>query len=533
MPHDDSTEQPVGEASSTVDDRTAYQDILLAVGDQNSDPNFYAQGGAATAADYQNLVNVVFERTQPGSPERQAAITGLSNVGFFAPTDNLDFWVNATPEQVAGETAGLATAVSRLSPTTPSPFTPAPEPPPGTRRVGPPEGSSVIPDDTRLVRITDPAGSDLDELFVLIGSAFGIELAFEIGDQDRLDHLFGGVGSFANVETVNQAQFDNSGAITVGDVDEVLGSTGSIQAQLERDMRAAGQENPPTWLVEDHTAMAAWITTVNEGFSMERTWTEVSKTDAFKARFQGLDTVLDQLGTNSLVTGIAEFVGRENEIRQAILARRGPGADVSPGYVSCLFGGGWQRVEVEELLILEQRVKADPGMLDNINDILRFQQLPELSADDFITFLQEGQRQGADPNFTPGALFEGINDALRFQALIEQDIVISEEFATSLGEGVSEDIASADQFSERARIAAIEIMRNTNDIERNALGIERDDIIAAAFGEESPSGKSVSEINELLERLGRDRARRATGLGNVGSFVDVLGRLRVQGSSNL
>lgn len=496
---------------------------------------FYEPGGDATAADFQNLIDVVFERTEPGSSERQAAIAGLSEVGFFAPTDNLDFWINATDEQVAAESAGLTVAVNRLVPEEQGGTQlPIPDPaPPGTERIGPPGASSVIPEGARLVRITDPTGTDLDELFILIGSAFGVDIAFEIGSRDRLNELFGGPDAFDDVQTLTQNQFDASGAITVGDVDEALGATGSIQAQFERDLRSAGLENPPQWLAQDQEAMTRWLVGVNEGFSAERLWVEISDTEAFKGRFGGLNTLFDQLGTNQFVTAIAEYTNRESQIRQSILARRGPGGDTSIDYVSGLIGAGWRPAEIDELLILEQQLSDNPEALDNMNQILAFQDLPELSADDFITFLQEGQRSALDPNFVPGDLFEGINDALRFQALLEEGIEIDLEFAAELGEGVSEGILSPSAFSERARLAAIEIARNTTELERQTLGIERDDIVAFFFGEESPSGKPTSEIGELLERLGRDRARRATGLPNVPSFIDALGRLRVQGLSNL
>ena len=518
---------------------SGFEAILNAVeggaANRTSDPAFYEPGGGATAADFQNLVNVVFERTQPGSLERQIAINGLSEVGFFVPTDNLNFWINATPEQVAAESAGLGVAVDRLvSEEQGGTQLPLPEPsPPGTERVGPPEASSVIPEGARLVRITDPAGSDLDELFILIGSAFGVDIAFEIGSRERLDELFGGPDSFDDVTTLTQSAFDNSGAITVGDVDEAIGATGSIQAQMERNLRAAGLENPPQWLAQDQQAMARWMVGVNEGFSAERLWSDISDTDAFKGRFAGLDTIFTQLGTNQFVTAIAEFTNREGAIRSSINQRRGPGADTSIEYVSSLIASGWQPAEIDELLVLERQLRDSPEALDNMNQILAFQELPELTPDDFISFLQDGQRLAVDPAFIPGDLFEGINDALRFQALIEEGLQIDLEFATELGEGTSDEIRSPAQFSERARLAAIEIARNTTEIERETLGISREAIIAAAFGEESPTGESVSEINELLERLGRDRAKRATGLPGAASFVDALGRLRVQGSSNL
>ena len=505
-----------------------WQQILDAVGDTTSDAALYADGSLGRG-DFQNLIDVVFERTEPGSPERTRAIQGLGQVGFFNAGDDLDFWVNATPEEIAGESAGITEAVARISPGGTPGATVSITTPEGTKSIG----GQNVPASSRLIRITDPAGSDFAELFVLVGSAFGVELAYEIGDAAELDRVFGGVGAFGDVSTLTQAQFDASGAITVGSVDEVIGSTGSVQAQIERDMRAAGWENPPAWLMDDQRAMAIWITSVNEGFSAERTWNELEGTDAFKGRFGGLDVVMGQLGTNSLVQTIAEYTRREQAIRQSVLSRRGPGADTSVEYISGLIGAGWQPAEVDELLLLERQLKADPEALDNINDILRFQALPELTAGDFISFLQDGQRLTADANFTPGELFEGINDALRFQALLEQGLDISQQFATDLGTGDSLDIQSPEAFSAQAQMAAIEVARNMNDIERGKLGIERDDIIAALFNEEAPSGKSTSEVSLLLEKLGRERAAAATGLPSTASFIDALGRLRVQGSSNL
>ena len=504
------------------------------------DPTYYSEG-RAQPGEYAHALRVAWGAMAGADQSvKDKFWVDLVDQGFIEgdPTFYSDPDTIAQPAEfenafVVADQAAIG-AGGTPSPSAPGlPPGPRPPTPPGTEERGTPTASSVIPEDARLVRITNPAGSDLDEIFVLIGSAFGVDLAFEIGSRDRLNELFGGPDAFDDVQTLTQANFDASGAITVGDVDEVLGATGSIQAQMERDLRSAGLENPPQWLAQDHEAMTRWVVGVNEGFSAERLWVEVSDTNAFKERFSGLDTIFDQEGTNQFTTAIAEFTRREGLIRQSINTRRGPGADTSIDYVSGLIGGGWQPAEIDELLILERQLRDSPEALDNMNQILAFQELPELTPDDFISFLQDGQRLAVDPAFIPGDLFEGINDALRFQALIEEGLQIDLEFATELGEGVSDTIASPTQFSERARLAAIEIARNTTELDRQTLGISRDDIIAAAFGEESPSGKSVSEISELLERLGRDRAKRATGLPGAASFVDALGRLRVQGSSNL
>jgi hypothetical protein len=246
-----------------------------------------------------------------------------------------------------------------------------------------------------------------------------------------------------------------------------------------------------------------------------------------------LDTVMSQLGTTSFVAGIGEFVGRETAIRQSILANRGPGADTSPEYVSSLIGAGWQPTEVSELLSLEKRVKDNPEAMDNINSILAFQGLGELSPDDFVSFLQEQDAALIDPSIQPSELFEGINDALRFQALVDEGLNISPEFATELGEGTSDDIGTVSRYSAQAQMAAMEVARNADDLTLQRYDLSRDDVIAVQFNEESPSGKSVSDINDIMSRLGRERSKAATGFASSSSYVDALGRLRVQGLSNL
>ena len=171
--------------------------------------------------------------------------------------------------------------------------------------------------------------------------------------------------------------------------------------------------------------------------------------------------------------------------------------------------------------------------MDNINQILTFQGLDPLGADDFISFLQDQDAMTIDPSHAPGQVFEAVNDALRFQALIDQGITISNEFATSLGEGTSETIVNAGTYSEQARIAAIESARNADELTLHKYDLTRDDIIAATFGEVSPSGRSTSEVNELLMKMGRERSKAATGFQSAASYTDALGRLRVQGLSNL
>ena len=115
-------------------------------------------------------------------------------------------------------------------------------------------------------------------------------------------------GISTNLETLSQGQFDNLGSLQAGTIDEIIGSTESLQAQFERDMRALGLESPPPWLANDTEAMVTFITGINEGWSNERIWNSLSSTDAFQVRFAGLDVVMDQLGSTQISAGVAEYV---------------------------------------------------------------------------------------------------------------------------------------------------------------------------------------------------------------------------------
>jgi len=388
-------------------------------------------------------------------------------------------------------------------------------------------GGRQIPAGMRLIRITDPSGTDAGELFLLVGDVFGVNLAYEIGDRAALDEQFGGITNFESFETFTQAQFDESDTLLVGTTDE-LGPE-SLQAQFERDIRSLGLESPPAWLIADREAMTVFVTAVNEGWSTERTNNALSGTQAFKDRFIGLDVVMNQLGTSSITEGIAEFTRREDQIRQSLLASRGPSTDVSQETVTSLIASGWQPAEIEELLGLEKRVRDNPAAMDNINQILVFQGFDPLDPDDFVQFLQDQDALSLDPSFTPSDIFESINDALRFQALLTEGIEVDLGFATELGTGVSEGIASIDQFSRQAQLAAGFIAANQAELNFEKLGLSREDIIAAQFGEVPEGGRPVSEVNQILEQFARERSKAAQGFSGGQSFIDASGRLRTQG----
>jgi len=174
-------------------------------------------------------------------------------------------------------------------------------------------------------------------------------------------------------------------------------------------------------------------------------------------------------------------------------------------------------------------VKENPAALDNINQILNFQGIDSLNPDDFVSFLQDQDALSLDPSHTPSDIFEGVNDALRFQALLTEGIEVDLGFASALGTGTSEAIASEGQFSRQAQLAAGFIASNQAELNFEKLGLTREDIIAASFNEAPEGGRPVSEVNSILEQFARERSKAAQGFSGGQSFIDASGRLRVQG----
>ncbi len=80
---------------------------LLEGGQRTSNVQFYlpnqGSGTTAEAGEWGNVIEQLFDRTTTGSPERIQAVEMLADVGFWAPGDKLDFWINGDlkPEDIA------------------------------------------------------------------------------------------------------------------------------------------------------------------------------------------------------------------------------------------------------------------------------------------------------------------------------------------------------------------------------------------------------------------------------------------------
>ena len=70
-----------------LDDPDSVRGYYLPQSGEGIDGNF-AQPG-----EWANVINKLFERTEPDSAERQQAVNLLDQAGFWAPTDDLDWWI--------------------------------------------------------------------------------------------------------------------------------------------------------------------------------------------------------------------------------------------------------------------------------------------------------------------------------------------------------------------------------------------------------------------------------------------------------
>lgn len=494
---------------------------LVSAGYITGDPAYYS-GGKAQAGEFSHAFRTAWAAIQASGndADKTRFWKDLVDQGYIEGDPNYYAKGQAQPEEFenafnVAEEAALTGAAEGAAPA----FT---TPPPGLGDELTSIGGVVLPTGSRLVSIRNPKGSDVDELFFVVGDVFGIQEAYEVGDRAAVERMFGGVGAFDSFQVINQGTFDQD-YVLAGPIDEIANSTESLQSQRERDMRALGVEGLPAWVLEDQQALNTWALSVREGWSSAKLYNQLSSTTAFRERFTGLDAFMQREGLSNFQTGVSRYLQEEQGFRSALLGSRGPNTNVGNDYIGGLIGGGWSVDQAQELLDAERDLRDNPEALANINEILQFQGRDPLSADDFLDVIVDGRRAATDPDYRPGDLFEAINEGLAVNALFQQGLDISPQLAMDLTDEAG-GIVEPGAFSEMAQAAALNIMRNSREIDLQRMGLGEDDVIQAAFGR----GASA-EVQDILERFGRERTVAARGYTGASSFFDQFGRLRVQG----
>lgn len=384
-------------------------------------------------------------------------------------------------------------------------------------------GDATIPAGGRIIEVMDPSGADADSLYRVVYTFNGVEYSYEIGDETRFNELFGrdGVKKFTSYTRMDQAEWDESGILVVGNIDEKLGATESEASLIERELSALGYEGTPSWWDDEVTTL--YIQGIGAGWSSEAIALAISETDAFGRRFPGLDAFMAGRGITDIVAASGAYILEEDTLRATLRRYRGPDADVSQEYLGDLLATGWTAEQIQPIVAAERDLRLSEEGVDNLNEILAYHGMDLVDEDGFIDVMTGN---------APVDVYEAINDALRRQALEEAGVDIDVEFAAQLGDGTSTDVLDITTFTAAAQATAASLARNANALDLERFGLQREDIIAAMFNEESPTGKTAGEITDILGKLQREAQYSAGGYAGGVSFLDAQGRLRIQGYAN-
>lgn len=387
---------------------------------------------------------------------------------------------------------------------------------------------TTLPNGGRLIQIRAPEGSDELFLWYVVYDWRGIDLAYEIGGPQAFRDLFGtwdinSVGM--NVTRMSQIEFDDLDIVLTGSVDTIVGSDESIGSRVEREVRALGLEDLPSWLAESPDALALVAEATAQEWSSGRLWKELSTTGSFQGRFGGaLDLYLQEGVT--IADAVDQLVADEDAMREA-LRPWAAGTDAgSIEYLHGLLNEGWTPGFVAQVLEVAENFMRDPESLATANFILEASGLEAL---DDIGFINALAGQG------PQDTIEALNTATAARALDDAGIDLADEDLDLIMELVdnSDRLLTADAWRSLAQELSLNLIRFNTEIDQSKLGVEREDLVAAAFGRESPTGRSSGEVLSMLARFERDRRVAGAGIAPSTGFLDQDGRLRIQGLSGL
>lgn len=498
----------------------------------------YTTPGRLGLGDYQHVLRVAFTNLQYASDPtaRRQLVEKLKAAGGLLPGDDVGYWADParTPAEIEHLIAEAAPRLAAIPPTATTDVSAPPGPQPGivdpnkgVTDVAPVQvGATKIPQGGRVVIVNNPEGSDESQLYHIVYAWRGNEFAFEVGGQARFNELFGGITAFAQVNTVSQAAFDQTGFVKAGLIDSEIGATESFGSKLEREVRELGLEDLPSWLGNSPDALSIVAIATAEEWSSGRLWEKLATTQAFQGRF---GTAWSRYFTEgrSIAEAVNALVADENQLRAAIQPwlTTASNADTTV-YLQQLLNQGWTGGAVAQVLEQAEVLRRKPESLLLANTILSRSGLATLDEVGFINALN-----GVGPQDT----IEALNTATAARALDEAGIDLDDETINLVMELVdtSDRLLTADRWSQLAQELSFNLIRFNTELDQGKLGALEPDLIAAAFGRESPSGKSSGEVINLLARFERDRRVASQGTPGSTGFTDDQGRLRIQGLGGL
>jgi len=393
---------------------------------------------------------------------------------------------------------------------------------------------STLPNGGRLVYIANPEQSDEKFLWYVVYDWNGIELAYEIGGPQAFFDTFGTwdiASTGMDVQRVNQEMFDEQNFVLTGSADQILGMTESIGSQIDREVAALGLEDLPAWMKSNKDVLGLVATATAQEWSAGRLWQELSVTSGFQARY-GTVLAYYQAGGATIGQAVAQIEADENAMQTAIRPYlSGAGSPLTAGipheetqFIQELLLAGWTPGAAAQVLEQADVLRSDPTSLAQANAILAASGLGTLNEFEFVNALA---------GYGPPDVVEALNTAAAGTALVnagldDVDIDLLMEIVDTSGQ-----LLTVESFASLAQELAFNTIRFAHEIDEEKLGFNRDDLIAAAFGQVNPNGKTPGEVINALGRFQRDRQAAGTGFEQTTGFQDDKGRLRIAGLGSL
>lgn len=405
-------------------------------------------------------------------------------------------------------------------------------------------GTTSIYDGADLYRVANRDGA---VTYYAVYEYGGVRQSFRIGDQNEFTDLFPDADRvFNNTIRLTEQQYANQELLLdAGEIDEVMGQTGSWGANMDQAIRQFGEEAMPSWIRDDPRAVFVAMTAANEGWSEGRTLRELSRLDSFKQRFGAWGWALEQAGGDE-TAAMQMYTQVERGLRSAF-SRYRQGSDVSNEYLGELMQRGWTAENAVPILQAEQRIEANPQTLDAMNRILVASGRnpigkvgaigllasatlnPENPAGTLEASGLEGSMNGNDP----ADVFDLVNDAIVLAQLEDAGMRgLDMDFVRAL-RNETEGVLSEEGVRSFAQTAAANVMTFARDIDLGRYGLSEESITAAAFGRSDPEGRSTAEVASAMQRIVRERQAQSRGLVGSQSFIDQSGRLVARGLSGL
>lgn len=479
------------QTSSTFNADTFWTDFLtlLEGGNRTSDPKYYVDG-KAQEGEWANIIAKVFERTGPGSAEREQLVQLLDDAGFWADTDDRNYWltVDANDPAFAGDIATLeAAGEERLPNLFGGPGgTPGVDP---TGGVGPdPDTQLKIMSSPTLKYYKDPNTGKWYASYKLPNSD---RFVFFDVTEDQLTSMFGGRPPQAESRTFRSLTGDSKFTYS-GNIAEMAGE-GKFEDEVAHVI-ALGLEDGklPEWASQDPEILDLIYIAQAEQKSNDWLIDKIATTNSFKVRFPHIETLKNRgnLTYGEAVTGFLEY---ESQLRTAVQATGMSPDTVTPDAVGSLLERGYSvEASIKGISVLDRANKYAPA-LNAFNAVLTS------AGYDPITDVQ------GMFDFMAGAAPTEVYDLWEASSVSEAANaaglggVYSAEDAIAFAMQSQGNVSLADATSAFQSAAQLLLrMRSEVDVER--YGLTTDELIDMSLGMPPRSGRSAADIQENMNR---------------------------------